>query len=351
MSFYINGKFLTQKKTGVQQFGYLLTRSLIINNIDFEILVPKGHILFINDNIINSKLKYLYSPNLIFWEQIILPVYLFFSKKKLLINFSGIGPIIYKNKIITIHDLSYLEHPEWFSKLYYLFYKFTTPLSAKFCLKIITVSNYSKTAIIKHLNITNDKIGVVHNFIQHYKIEKNNNSQFKYILTVGSLNPRKNIELLIEAFLKWNNKNYKLIIIGDYHISFKKINYLNNDNVIFTGYLSDESLHEYYVNSDFFVYPSLYEGFGIPLIEAMAHNIPIIASNQTCIPEVCHDAAYYVNPRSIDEFIHAFNLFSKNNILKSYYINNGRLNLKRFSIEESFKSFVNIFNSLRNENL
>lgn len=205
---------------------------------------------------------------------------LFITKRwKILINFSGIGPVIVKNKIMTIHDLAFLHNPSWYSSAYRLIYKNLTPLGAKTSKKIITVSDFSKREIIKFLGIDGDKIEIVPNAVSQIFTEENpgneTRSQEKYILTVSSVDPRKNFAMLLKAFSMINDSSLKLYIIGgESKIYTTSIKYLfkseQNDNIKWLGRVPDSELKQYYNNAACFIYPSLYEGFGIPPLEAMA---------------------------------------------------------------------------------
>ena len=343
---YINGKFLTQQITGVQKFALEITCQLIKINSQIRILVPKDKPIYYHDKSLQDRFVQIGTGNIFSWEQITLPRFLKSKNNPLLLNFTGLGPIYYKNKITTIHDLSFCEHPEWFSKKYALTYRALTPIAAKNSRQIITVSNYSKNVIIEKLGVEASKTRVIYNAVNGCKCKPEITRRAKQILAVGSLDPRKNLERLIKAFLKWNNMEYKLIIVGGKQKSFSKLNFPQNENIIFTGYVTDDALHKYYCSSEIFIYPSLYEGFGIPPLEAMSHEVPVITSDATSLPEVCGDAAIYIDPHSVDSIANALKRVTSNAVLKKDLVELGLKNTSRFSWEKSAQKIDNIISSL-----
>ena len=223
--------------------------------------------------------------------------------------------------------------PNGFLKKYYWFYKIFTPISARNSKKIITVSEYSKNRIIENLHQNESDIEVVYNAVTHNTITVPDKQ--KYILSVGSLDPRKNLKRLINSFKTWNQPEYELLLIGGRQNSFANLKLSADNRIRFLGYLSDDELHQYYLNAEIFIYPSLYEGFGIPPLEAMACGTPVIASNTTGIPEASGEAAYYVDPYSEESMVAALDLLANNENLRSELILKGFKNIKRFSWAES----------------
>lgn len=298
---YINGRFLTQNMTGVNRFGYEVCLSLAKLGVDFEILTPAG----VKDEYDLSSLKVktlnLFVSHL--WEQITLPLYLI-GKNAILINFSGLGPIFRSKQIITIHDLSFMVNPSWFSKGYYYFYRIFTPIVAKNAKKILTVSEFSKKEIVKFLKVHSQKISVVYNavsdtFLNQKEYAENTNLNKQYILSVFSLDPRKNLETLINAY-KESKIDIPLYIIGGGNSIFGDINIKSSHGIYFLGRVSDKELISYYRNASLFVYPSLYEGFGLPPLESiMCGCRNILLSDIEVFHEIYGDYVNYVDGKSI----------------------------------------------------
>ena len=299
---FVNGRFLTQKITGINRFACELCNALTDLGIEIIIVAPKkiqpGYS-------INSRVEsfgWLKGP---LWEQIDLPLYLLFHRNQLLLSFSGLGPLLYKNKVTTIHDLAFLVNPSWYSKSYYWFYRFATPLMAKYSKKIITVSAFSKNEIIREMGIPAEKIEVIYNAVHMMpRVEfppVASRIDGKYIFSVSSIDPRKNINRLIEAYKRSGlETDYKLILAGK---SGKVFNMQVSSEIVqySLGYVSEDELQALYQNASLFVYPSLYEGFGIPPLEAMACGCPTVISDIPVFKEIFGNAACYVDPGNADD--------------------------------------------------
>lgn len=231
------------------------------------------------------------------WEQFVLPVKI---KGKVLWSPCNTGPIFHKNQIITIHDIAVIEHPEWFSKAFASWYAFLWPRLLVKVKHIVTVSEYSKNKIANLYNIDPSRISVVpacldKDFIEYTSTGKREDE----ILFVGSMDPRKNVQGLLQAWTIISKKHpdYKLIVVGAKSKIFSKFELVNNlQNVVFTGRVTDDELVQLYRRAKLFVFPSFYEGFGLPPLEAMSQGCPVVVSHTTSLPEVCGDAALFVNP-------------------------------------------------------
>lgn len=347
--FFINGRFLTKPITGVGRFALEICKSLQEEGIEFTLLVPKIYKDKL-DNPFGFNIKYLGSSNSHIWEQLFLWIFMLKKSNALLVNFSGLGPVLVKNKIITIHDLSFFHRPQWFSKGYYYFYRIFTPLAARWSQNIITVSEFSKSEILKYLKIDKDKITVVYNGNSF----TNSNSQNveapnrKFILGVSSLDPRKNHRLLLRAFERIKDQfDMDLILVGksDKHFNFKLGDGIKLDRVRFTGYVSDEELQNLYQNASLFVYPSLYEGFGIPPLEAIFHGCPILISDIPVFHEVFRDAAVYFDPLSEESLVAALKCCLNEG--KGICVNKRAKILERYSWKKSANRIMKL---LKNEN-
>ena len=264
-------------------------------NYKWILLVPKNIIRNLKlENIEVKKVGYLKGH---LWEQIELPLY---SKDGILLNFCGCAPILKKNQIVTIHDAAVCAMPESFSFLFRTWYKFMFYIVGKRAKKVFTVSNFSKKEINKYFNIPLEKIDVTYNGIDHMKnikpdesifskctIEKNN-----YVLAVSSLNPSKNFKLILETAKISPEINF-VIAGGTNSTVFKEQGLEIASNVKFIGYVSDEELVALYKYASCFVYPSIYEGFGIPPLEAMFFNCPVILSDIEVFKEIYMDSVLY----------------------------------------------------------
>jgi len=345
-TFIINGRFLTQKLTGVHRYAFEICCALHQLGFEFILLSPQN--ILSNYDCPFEVIKIgKFSSHI--WEQLELPYYINrHYKDSVLINFTGLGTLLHKNNISTIHDLSFLENPAWFSFWYYHFYKFLTPLIAKKAIKIITVSEFSKKELIDKLNIKEEKISVVYNAVSDKLINSKSVSNESYILSVSSIDPRKNFIRLIEAYNLLKNKSYKLIIVGKKNKIFRDfdVKTQHNNQIIFTGYVSDSELADLYRNATIFVYPSLYEGFGIPNLEAMNNECPVITSRIPPHLEVCQDAALYFNPEDINDIAKQIDLVLDNSDLREKLIIKGKMQVQKFGWRESAKQILNIISTL-----
>ncbi len=268
---------------------------------------------------------------------------------------NGIGlPESNSQKIIsTIHDIIPSKIPNTVSSSYLKIYNENIFKIFERSDLIITVSNYSKEDIANNFSVNRNKIHVT--YLSHSKIYKPINKDicknflkkhykinFEYILFVGNFSPRKNILGLIRSFSKICNENKKinLIIIGVKGQSYET--YLNEciklkikNRVIFTGFVETSHLPYFYNNALCFIYPSIYEGFGLPPLEAMACKTPVITSNITSMPEILKDSALYINPYDFDDIYLKLNMVLEDKNLKNTLIEKGFEHSKNFSWEKT----------------
>jgi len=346
----INARFLTQNITGVQRFAIEISKQLkelYQDNIEF--VSPKNvkHKSLANElnvKIIGNKTGHL-------WEQIDLPKYLKQRGNPLLLNLANTAPYLYKNKIITLHDVAFIRFPQTFNWKFRLFYKLLIPNIIKSSKYIITVSEFSKKEIMKFYKLRSSEITVVYNAPANIFKKIKTTYKDKYILAVSSLNFQKNFYSLIKAFNLLQDKNIKLYLVGGFNKNFANVELIkainSNKNIIFKGRVDDEKLVKLYSNAICFVYPSLYEGFGIPPLEAQACGCPVIVSNVASLPEVCKDSALYCNPYDIDDIKEKIEILVKDENLQKELIKKGFENIKRFSWEESAKKIISLIKGLK----
>jgi glycosyltransferase involved in cell wall biosynthesis len=338
----INARFLTQKTTGVQRYAIEITKCLpkSINGKKIILVAPKGDL--INKKELNNfKIVQFGKFKGHLWEQINLVNFLKKNDNPILINFGGIGPLHYQNKITYIHDLAFKYYPETFSYLFQKAYNIFVPLSAKNSLKVITVSNYVQKDIEDNFKIKN--IEVIYCAQSNHFINLNLKRE-KIILAVSSLDPRKNFNRIISAYEQLDT-DYKLYFVGAKSKSFSEIS-INNDstnkNIIFTGYLSDNDLIKLYNRASIFIYASLFEGFGMPPLEAQACGCPCLVSNKTSLPEVYLDSVEYCDPESIDNIKNKLEYLISNKDRRDDLVKKGAKNIARFSWDVSAKKLVSI---------
>ena len=358
MQIIVNARFLTQKVTGTQRFAINISRELKKLRPDTIFLAPPAILnrdlaAELDVKIIGS-LNYriyqkLHLPANLLWEQINLPKWLKKRGNPPLLSLVNLAPIFYANNFITIHDLAFRLYPQYFSRRFAFLYNLTVPRLARSAQRIFTVSQYSKKTLVQQLKIPAEKITVSYNAVDTdcWTSLHSQPSPYSwpYILAVGALEPRKNLTRLIAAFQKLNNDNLRLVIVGSANKEvFKKKNISSPDNkisptnqqhVVFTGHLTDPQLNALYSHAVCFCYPSLFEGFGLPPLEAQAQGCPVIVSNRTSLPEVFAASALYCNPENINDIKEQLETILKDNKLRQSLITAGYENLKRFSWKKS----------------
>ncbi|MBN2668226.1 MAG: glycosyltransferase family 4 protein [Bacteroidales bacterium] len=280
----------------------------------------------------------------------LLPRFLNRQNIDLYISSDGMSSKKIKAKQLNIiHDLNFEANPQWLPKCFSFYYKKYFPIWTKASSRIATVSEYSKQDIHERYGFDLDKIDVVYNgsnaLYQPIDVASKEATKQKYtsgsdyFVFVGSLHPRKNIEHLLlgfDRFKKNNTNSIKLVIVGSKYYwngtikeAFESMKFAND--VIFTGHLPTEDLKNIVAASLALTYLSYFEGFGIPLVEAMSSETAIIASNATCLPEVAGDAALYVPPKDVTAIADAMQELVENPELRQKLIENGRQQRKNYS--------------------
>lgn len=272
-------------------------------------------------------------------------------------------PLSYNEpSIVTVHDLTIYKFPKLFPPGQFLNVKVIIPNALKIAKKIIAVSQNIKQDLIKIFRIPAEKIEVIYNGINKElfqelpkseieKIKNQYNIKKNYILFLGTLEPRKNIERLIEAyelFQKNSTIRYQLIIAGKEGWNVQKIykkalNSPYKNEIIFTGYISPENLNALFSEAKAFVFPSLHEGFGMPVIEAMAKKIPVITSNIESLPEITAGSTILINPNKKEEISEALELILNNQELRIKLIEKGFKRAKEFCWEKCAEKTQKIY--------
>lgn len=346
---YVNGRFLLQSLTGVNRFAYELCMAWVHLDIPFTLCCPPGEIKSCYD-VSRFKIIICGWGKSHIWEQLALPVWFARIKgEKVLVNFTGLGPLLTSKKIMTIHDLAFMVNPAWYSKSYVCLYKLLTPLCASTSMRLLTVSEFSKNEIIKRLAVKEEKISVIYNAVSPlFQLCVNAvTSEGKYILAVSSIDPRKNFAILLKALEYIKDKNIKLKVVGGqdmiYSTSIKELSKDTcADKVEWLGRISDGELKTLYANALCFVYPSLYEGFGIPPLEAMSCGTPTIVSDIPPLREVCQDASLYINPYDAEDIANKINILAFDEGLRKDLMSKGYRRCSFFDWEKSAKKLAGV---------
>jgi len=349
ISLIINGRFLTQPATGVQRYAHELV-------LAFDQLLESGQIdpsrysikLVTPPNLKNPphykfieliKVGY-FNGNL--WEQISLPLY---SRHQILFNPCNIGPILGgQQQAITFHDASVFAVPEAYTFLFRLKYKLIIGIMGKMASIIFTDSQFSLNELIHYCSISPEKIIVIYAGVDHILRFSSENTILDrfglghrpYILAVGSNSSHKNLGVLQEALKFVEDVNFDVVIAGgNYSNVFRKIGNDYPKSFKQVGYVRDEELRSLYEHATCFFYPSKYEGFGLPPLEAMACGSPVITSNTSALPEICGSAALYCNPEDPFDIAQKIQMVMGNKALQSSLAEKGRMHSSNFKWQKT----------------
>ena len=254
-------------------------------------------------------------------------------------------------QIITIHDLIGLNFPDQ-HRLQYYYYRTFLPAAVRKAKRIITVSESTKADIVKFMKCPPEKVRVIPNgyneglYYRRTEAADQVRSRYgleEYLLTIGATYPHKNLERLIESYAMLPSHlkdRYKLVIVGSMNTYVRHLQTFARErgvaeHLLFAGYVRAEELPILYSGALAMIYPSLYEGFGLPPIEAMACGCPVILSHSTSLPEVGGDAAYYVDPYDTDSITRAMEEVSTRPRLRECLIERGYERSSRFSWDVS----------------
>ena len=257
--------------------------------------------------------------------------------------------------LLVIHDIAFVHFPEYVSKAGKIHYNYYTPKYIKKANHILTVSQYSKQDIIEQYNAPANKISVVYNgcdtkfkpiSIEEKKaIQSEYSSNCPYFLYLGSIHPRKNVARLIRAFSDFKTKtdnNFKLLIAGRMAWQVEEVKAAleasaHQSDIVLLDYVTDEILPKMVAAAHALTYVSLFEGFGIPILEAMHCDVPAITSNVTSMPEVAGDASILVDPYDINDITAAMIKMASEDDFRADLIKKGRIQRERFSWDVSAK--------------
>ena len=374
----IDTRFALNKRRGIGNYTLNLVQSLAkidqenqyilyTDQPDYENILPKAA---------NFKIRNLVPANYLLWEQLVLPRQAIKDGIDILHCTANTSPVFLNKStklIVTIHDVMYLKDSAllpnsnvMYQRLGSVYRSVIVTKTIRNANKIITVSNFSKSDILYHFPSLQQKSIVttyeaadaafrILDSEYSSKIIKNRfNLAGKYLLTLGGTDPRKNTKLVIQAFSnlkQTKNIDEKLVIVGIPNWKQSEFYHLAcslqcENNVIFTDYVTQEELVCLYNCATLFLYPSLYEGFGIPPLESMVCGTPVITSNTTSIPEIVGDAALQIDPNSQEELESAVYKLLVDHSLRDNLIQRGLARAKQFSWRRMAEETLDIYKSI-----
>lgn len=270
--------------------------------------------------------------------------------------------------VVTVHDLIGMILPNQIGLPSQWYWGHWLPYAVKKADAMIVSSENTKKDVLRYLAVPEKKIQVIYpsgherfrplrNGKTSAGLKKKLGIREYYFLSVGTLEPRKNLKRVLEAFGEFSRKKrearYQLVLVGSKDFAHGKVFrelahhiVLPPDDVIFTGYLEQGDLNALYSGARAFLFPSLYEGFGIPILEAMASGAPVMTSNLSSLPEVAGTAAYFVNPHRTQEILEAMNVFAENDNMRQDFAEKGFQQIKKFSWKQTVSQTLKVYESL-----
>lgn len=315
MKIFINGRFLSQSLTGVQRYAAEMVRAmdrlLISGDAPRALVETEWQLLLPPDANVTIDLKRIEGVKVgrrsgHAWDQIDLAQH---ARNGRLLSLANSGPVFHPRHLVVIHDAQVFQRPEFFSWTYLTAHRSLGYLLARTA-TIATVSDFSRHELAAVLRLAPTSIPVFSNSAEHFAatvpdlsiIERLGLKPYHFFLSVGSMTRNKNIALAVQAAKQLNRSDMPLVVVGGGNSKvFQGGSTAADDNVIMTGRLTDEEIAALYSRAAAFVFPSLYEGFGVPPLEAMAFGCPVIATTADAVRETCGDAASYFNPLDASE--------------------------------------------------
>lgn len=335
----VNARFLTQRLTGVQRFSIEISKEIKKIYGDEVVFVAPNNLVM---DEVAKELEVIKFGNLSghLWEQFEILIFLKKYKNAKFLNLGNLAPVLYNNNYTVVHDVSFIRFKESYSFLFRWFYKLIIPIIARKSKVLMTVSQFSSDEISYEYNIRKPHV-VYNSFIESPSVDLEDNVvNDSYILTVSSTTKQKNIDFLVSAYSKLSAPKKKLVIVGGSSSVFKESSIKGSENILCLGHVTDAELANLYKNASFFVFPSLYEGFGIPPLEAQSFGCPCIVSNAASLPEVLKDSVVYFDPNDESSLIEVLEKLDEIDV--DILISKGFSNIKRFSWSRSAERVYDI---------
>ena len=288
------------------------------------------------------------------WYDVKVPLALKKYKADIFVSPDGFCSLFTKvPQVLVVHDLAFLHHPEFIPKHHLLYYKLYTPKFLKKAKLVATVSEYSKKDIVGRYKISEEKIVNVGSAAKPFfrPVESDQKEMikeayadgFEYFVFVGGIHPRKNLMNLLKAFSLFKTRqhtNMKLLVVGrlawQYNETVEKLkSYKYRDEVKMLGYLPDDELARVVAGAYALVFPSYFEGFGVPILEGMQSGVPVVTSSTSSMTEIGGDAALYANPNDPTEIADQLKTIFKDETLRSKLIEKGKIQAAKYSWDKT----------------
>lgn len=310
MTVYLNGKFTAQRTTGVQRVAAQLVNALDARVTGRWVLLCPAGARLPQLQRIEARIVGPAGLPLTAWEQWQLP---WAARDGLLVNLAGAAPAFARRQVCMLHDAAVFDHPEAYTRRFATWYRWLFRRVARRALALLTVSNFSRERLALHLRVSASRFALVPNGADHLDalepddtvLERHGLRGRRFLLAVGSDNPTKNHAALLAAFARLpRDGDLRLVIVGGRNDAvFAGTERDEPLGVVRTGALGDAQLKALYMHALALVFPSLYEGFGLPPLEAMACGCVVAAARAASLPEVCGAAALYFDPHDVADMV------------------------------------------------
>lgn len=332
---HINGKWLSQPFTGVQRYSDELSRRIVAaEDVDFVLHVPKGALPPSWATMRRVVVRQAPVAGVIF-EQLYLPVV---TRGHLLVNFGGMAPVLKLRQLVTFHDATPFRFPQTYRRSFVSFYLFAYLVISRTARRVITVSKFSAQELAEILRVSPSRFLVVpcaaDSLSDATAKEPNLLWQDGSYLLVGTLAQHKNLAVPARALAASGRR----VVVAGAVGSAKVFSYASTpfgDNVVLAQHLTDAELRWLYEHARALVFPSFYEGFGLPVLEAQTLGCPVIASNRASIREVGGEGALYFDPSDPAELLRHADLLERDAVAAAHLVARGRRNAARFSWAKS----------------
>lgn len=292
MGLVVNGRFLERPITGVERYGRMLLKVIAREWPATRVVVPRSAL----DPLDTFGLEFIRTSGIggHAWEQMVLPRSL--EKDDLLLSPANTGPLRVRRQVVVVHDLAVVHHPEWFDRRFSAWYNFLLPRLTRRVAKVLTVSEFSANDIRQTYALSKERVSVVPPFVAlDQTVAGDPGVGSPYYLVVGSLDPRKGLDRVLDWYRSLPEPDFKLVLVGREVKTFSATNVPEFPGVIKLNDVDDARLSALYKSANAVIQPSRFEGFGLPILEAMQHGCPVISSDLPVFRGVFDEAILYAD--------------------------------------------------------
>ncbi len=342
MALVINGRFLTRPTTGVERYGHMLLQIIAKEWPDSRIILPAR----CAEDVDTHGLEVVRQNGLggHAWEQLQLPRAL--RKDDLLLSPANTGPLRVRNQVVVVHDLAVIHHPEWFDRRFAHWYNFLLPRLTRRVARVVTVSPTSEADLLQTYALHEERVSLVSPFIPAPSSKATEHGlDAPYYLMVASRDPRKGYDRALEWYAHLSEPTVKLVIVGREGPAFNMPRPIDLNGVVPLTNVDDERLSALYSGAIALLQPSRYEGFGLPVLEALHHGCPVIASDLPVFRALFGDALLYADIGANRTMIEPMSKLA-DPVERERIIATGRLRAASFSLERTTAELHNALDPL-----